>query len=96
MITAEEIKNLGYRTFVEILRTVPGFEVLKDGSFGTVRPSVRGLASSSTGNKIRLMLNGHFVNNPLNGGAFDEFDDFPVESIKRIEIIRGPGSAMYG
>jgi len=93
VITAEEIKNLGYRTFVEILRTVPGFEILKDASFGTVFPAVRGLTSSL---RIRVMLNGHHVNNPLSGGAFDVFDDFPVENIKKIEIVRGPASAIYG
>jgi len=93
VVTAEEIKNLGYRTFVEILRTVPGFEILKDGSNGVVVPAVRGITSS---NKVRLMLNGHFVNSPFTGSAFGRFDDFPVENIKKIEIIRGPGSAMYG
>ena len=93
VITDEEIKNLGYRTFAEILRTVPGFEILKKADFGEVVPAVRGLAGAD---KVRVMLNGHLVNNPLVGGAFSNFDDFPVESIKRIEIIRGPGSAMYG
>ncbi len=93
VITDEEIKNLGYRTLVEILRTIPGFEILKEGDFGTVVPAVRGLEAE---NKVRVMINGHFVNNPLRGGAFDNFDDFPVENIKRLEIIRGPGSAMYG
>src|SRR3989339_32792 len=93
VITAEEIKNLGYRTFVEILRTIPGFEILKSGDTGVVVPAVRGITSS---NKVRLMLNGHFVNSPFTGSAFGRFDDFPVENIKRIEIIRGPGSAMYG
>ena len=93
VITDEEIKNLGYRTFIEILRTVPGFEILKTGALGDTIPAVRGFASD---NKVRVMLNGHLVNNPLRGGAFVNFDDFPVEGIKRIEIIRGPGSAMYG
>ncbi|MBI2472121.1 MAG: TonB-dependent receptor plug domain-containing protein, partial [Planctomycetes bacterium] len=93
VITDEEIKNLGYRTFAEILRTVPGFEILKKADFGDVIPAVRGLESA---NKVRVMLDGHFINNPLRGGAFGNFDDFPVENIKRIEIIRGPGSAMYG
>ena len=93
VITTEEIKNLGYRTFVEILRTIPGFEILKDGSTGVVVPAVRGITSS---NKVRLMLNGHFVNSPFTGSAFGRFDDFPVENIKKIEIVRGPGSAMYG
>jgi len=93
VITDEEIKNLGYRTFVEILRTVPGFEILKTGALGDTIIAVRGFAGD---NKVRVMLNGHLVNNPLRGGAFVNFDDFPVEGIKRIEIIRGPGSAMYG
>jgi len=93
VITAEEIMHLGYRTFVEVLRTIPGFEILKDGSNGVVVPAVRGITSS---NKVRLMLNGHFVNSPFTGSAFGRFDDFPVENIKKIEIIRGPGSAMYG
>lgn len=42
-----------------------------------------------------MMLNGHLVNNPFSG-AFTLFDDFSVENIKKIEIIRGPGSAVYG
>lgn len=93
VITAEEIKNLGYRTFVEVLRTVPGFEIAKGGIFGTTLPNARGLDFAG---QIRLMIDGHLVNNPFRGDAFTNFDNFPVENIKRIEIIRGPGSAVYG
>src|SRR3972149_3317408 len=53
VITDEEIKNLGYRTFVEILRIVPGFEILKSGDNGVVVPAVRGIATSSSVNRIR-------------------------------------------
>ncbi len=93
VITDEEIKNLGFRTFAELLRTVPGFEILKIGDYGNTYPLVRGIAGSA---KIRVMIDGHFVNSPLIGGAFAHFDDFPLEGVKRIEIIRGPGSALYG
>jgi iron complex outermembrane receptor protein len=93
VITAEEIKHFGYRTFVEILRVVPGFEILKDSAFGHSAPAVRGVGGSE---RIRVLVDGHHVNNPLNSAAFLIFDDFPVENIKRIEIIRGPGSAVYG
>jgi outer membrane receptor for ferrienterochelin and colicins len=93
VITAEEIKNSGYRTFVEVLRTVPGFEIIKGGNVGTTLPNARGLHFAG---QIRLMLDGHLVNNPFRGEAFANFDNFPVENIKRIEIIRGPGSAVYG
>ena len=95
VIADEEIKNAGYRTFTDILRTVPGFEILKMGDWGYVTPAVRGLKNTQEG-RIRLMINGHMVNNPATGEAFGLFDDFPVEFIKRVEIIRGPGSAVYG
>ncbi len=93
VITAEEIKHFGYRTFVEILRVVPGFEIQKGSAFGHSSPAVRGIQGSA---RIRVLVDGHHVNNPLNSAAFLIFDDFPVENIKRIEIIRGPGSAIYG
>jgi len=93
VITAEEIKNLGYRTFAEILRTVPGFELLKSGAYGEQNIATRGLKGAE---KVRVMINGHLVNNPLTSEAFSQFDDFPVGNIKKIEIIRGPGSALYG
>ncbi|MCF6148104.1 MAG: TonB-dependent receptor plug domain-containing protein [Candidatus Kuenenia sp.] len=93
VITAEEIKNMEFRTFADVLRTVPGFEIRKMGDYGNVVPVVRGIDGA---NKVRVMLNGHLVNFPLWGDAFMYFDDFPVENIKKIEFIRGPGSAMYG
>lgn len=93
VITSEEIKNLGYRTFVELLRIVPGFEILKAGGYGSSFPVARGLHGAD---KIKILLNGHLVNAPADGAVFDRFDDFPLENIKRIEIIRGPGSALYG
>lgn len=93
VITGEEIKNLGYRTFVELLRTIPGFEIRKEPGTGVVEPIVRG---DEGGNKVKVMLNGHTLNTNTTGSAFGRFDDFPLENIKKIEIIRGPGSAMYG
>ena len=86
VITDEEIKNSGYRTFAEILRIVPGFEMLKMPDFGDLVPVVRGIDGT---NKVRLMIDGHFVNNPLRGNAFNVFDDFPVENIKRLKLSAG-------
>lgn len=60
-------------SFIEILRIVPGFEILKNGHDGGVVPAVRGLKA---GNRILVMLDGHQVNNPLHGDNFGEFDDF--------------------
>lgn len=55
-ITGKEIKNLGYRTFIEILRTIPGFEIRKEPGTGVVEPIVRGIEGA---NKVKVMLNGH-------------------------------------
>ncbi len=93
VITDEEIERMGYLTLVEVLKTVPGFAILKGESFGEVFPEVRGVTGSA---RIRVMVDGHHVNTPLSSAAFLIFDDFPVENIKRIEIIRGPGAAVYG
>ena len=93
VVTAEEIKNMGFRNLADILKTVPGFEIIKLGNIGNVQAGARGTFG---GNKIRMMVNGHLINDPADGGPFKIFDDFPVENIKRLEIIRGPGSAMYG
>ncbi|MBM4054257.1 MAG: TonB-dependent receptor [Planctomycetes bacterium] len=93
VLNEQEINYSGYRTFSELLRTIPGYEILKSEDFGSVVPAVRGLEGA---NRVRVMINGHLVNNPLDGSAFGNFDDFPLENIKKIEIIRGPGSALYG
>src|SRR5690606_25426721 len=43
------------------------------------------------------LLNGHAINNnSVNGGATTSYMDFMIDDVKRIEIVRGPGSALYG
>ncbi len=95
VITDGEIKNSGYRTFAEILRMAPGFELIKTLPEGEEMVAVRGFWKALA-NNVRVMIDGHFISNPNNGDAFLIFNDLPVENIKRIEIIRGPGSALYG
>ncbi|MDR4507977.1 MAG: TonB-dependent receptor [Candidatus Brocadiaceae bacterium] len=93
VIMYQDIKNAGHRALIDVLRTVPGFEILKASDLGTSFPTVRGISAV---NRVRVMINGHLINNPVRGDAFFQFDDYPIENIKRLEIIRGPGSAVYG
>ena len=93
VITADEIRNAGFRTLTDVLRMVPGFEIIKMGNIGNTTAGVRGAFG---GNKIRIMIDGHFINIPSDGGAFKILDDLPVVNIRQLEIIRGPGSALYG
>ncbi len=99
VITAEEIEKMGFRTLVDALRIVPGFDIIKAAMFGFVNFSARGINTSTDlkNEKIRVMIDGHFLGLPAGSdNASWYFDDLPLKNVKRIEIIRGPGSALYG
>ena len=97
VITKDDIKNLGARTLTDVLRVVPGIDILKGGDFGVVDIGVRGVQDTQIATrKIKLLIDGHSVNSPLDGDMSDFFDDLPLINVKQIEIIRGPGSALYG
>ncbi|MGR3221399.1 MAG: TonB-dependent receptor [Candidatus Anammoxibacter sp.] len=67
VITAEEIENMGFRTLPEVLRIVPGFDIIKDATFGIILSGVRGIRNAD--NKIKVLIDGHSLNMPYNGGA---------------------------
>lgn len=92
VITAEQIKQMGFRTLSDFLRTVPGIDIYST-NLGTIETTGRGIGGSE---KVKLLIDGHSVNNPWGGGFAWNFDDLVVRNIKKIEIVRGPGSALYG
>ncbi len=94
VITAEEIENMGARTLNEVLRLIPGFNTYKSSVLGTERYGARG--QIITVGKIKMLLDGHTLNQPLSGSTFLFFDDLTLKNVKKIEVIRGPGSALYG
>ncbi len=95
VITADEIKRYGYRTLADILASVQGFYVSYDRNYDFL--GARGVNLGDFNSRILLLVNGHRVNNDLNDGAFigTEFI-LDVDLIDRVEIIRGPGSVLYG
>ena len=94
VITSKQIKQMGFRTLIDVLKIVPGFYVSMDET-GEREIAVRGVLDDAS-QKIKVLIDGHSINDVWRGGAMWNFDDLPVENIKRIEIIRGPGSALYG
>jgi len=96
VITEEDIKNFGWRTLAEALRSVVGFYTVNDREY--IRVGVRGfLRPGDWGNRILLMINGHYYNEDIYGGAYtDNVFGLDMDLVKRIEIVRGPGSALYG
>jgi len=95
VITADEIKNMGARDLIDVLRTVPGFDISLEPTGAIHKTYVRGMSSSLFNDKTKFMLDGHSLS-VYYGEIFAHFDRFPVDNIKQIEIIRGPGSALYG
>jgi iron complex outermembrane receptor protein len=96
VITAEEIRLFGFRTIQDVLRTVPGFYVSNDHDYGYV--GVRGFGRPGDYNsRLLLLVNGVVTNDPVFGSAYvgTEFA-FNLASVERIEIVRGPSSAVYG
>jgi iron complex outermembrane receptor protein len=95
VITAKEIRNMGARTLMDVLRLVPGMGIaITDQGF--FRLEVRGTVTGQS-EKVLIMIDGHAMNKNPAGSAFPFFlDHLSVDNIKKIEIVRGPGSALYG
>jgi outer membrane cobalamin receptor len=92
LVTAEEIRNSGARDLTDILRLVPGFDIAQDLQF-VMGIGLRGNWANE--GKVLVMLDGQ----PFNELLYQTVavgNRFPVDAIERIEIIRGPGSAIYG
>ena len=93
VITAEQIRSSGARDLVDAVEVlVPGFSFGIDigVSAGLI---VRGIWGSE--GKVLVMLDGQELNEELYG-TVQFFRQFPADMIERIEIMRGPGSAVYG
>lgn len=90
VIDGAELEQAGIEFVADALRRVPGLIVVRGGSFGAITSVfLRGAESDH----MQVLVDGVTVNEP--GGAFD-FSALTTDNIERIEIIRGPASALYG
>jgi len=97
VITSEMIQQRGYRTLTEVFEDVPGFD------FYTHQPSgeypahfaLRGISDVGQ-TKTLIMVDGIIRNDISNGWARNIGYNFTFTDVERIEIISGPGSALYG
>ena len=96
IVTADEIARYGYRTLADILRGARGLYVSDDRQYSYL--GVRGFSKPGDFNtRVLLLVNGHPVNDNIYSQAQvgSEFGIDPA-MFERIEIIRGPASALYG
>ena len=92
VITAEEIERKQVRVLSDVLREVPGLAVNRSGTVGTLtQVRIRG----AEGNHTLVIIDGIEVNDPSGGSEFD-FGQLRAADIERVEVLRGPQSALYG
>ena len=96
IITADEIRKYGYRTLSDILRSLRSFNITYDRNYTFV--GVRGFGRAGDYNsRILLQVDGHRLNDNVYSLALIG-TEFPVDVdlIDRVEVVRGPGSSLYG
>jgi vitamin B12 transporter len=91
VITRKEIERSGKTLVLELLRSVPGLDVVQSGTPGSLTSLfTRGVNSTQT----LVLVDGARMNSPFFPGY--DFSAMTTENIERIEIVRGPFSALYG
>jgi len=94
VITPEDIRRSGVTSIPEALRMVPGVQVARiDANKWAI--SARG-SNGRFSNKLLVLMDGRTVYTPLFAGVYWDVQDTVLDDIERIEVIRGPGAALWG
>jgi len=96
VITAKQISESGAHSVPDLLRLVAGVNVRWNPMVATV--DIRGFGENPFSSRVLILIDGAPFNSGDTGGfpLSPAFDLFPVQLIKRIEVVRGPGSSLYG
>ena len=97
VLTKEEIQRFGARTLYDLLNQMPGVYAI--GTYGIPQNliSIRGDNFAHWNARVLLLINGRPFRETVVGGSDATFLlGFPVDVIERVELVRGPGSVLYG
>ncbi len=94
VITRKDIENSSANNLNELLEMVPGLHISEDYASGDAIYTMRGFSRDPDAGML-LMVNGTTLNTLQNGSRFSALR-LALNNIEQIEIIRGPGSAVYG
>jgi iron complex outermembrane receptor protein len=94
VLSSDDIRRSGATSIPEALRLVPGLQVAKmDGHKWAI--SSRGF-NGQFANKLLVMIDGRTVYTPLFSGVVWDLQDYVLEDVEKIEVIRGSGGAIWG
>ena len=93
-ISGYEIHNMGARNMEDVLRRIAGVNLTRNSIIPVQDISIRGL-KTDINNSVKFMINGMPLKT-AKGDAYSIIGNLPIGNVKKIEIIRGPGSALYG
>lgn len=96
VITKEDIELMAANTLPDILKTLPGFNITSS-TLNRMNPvfSIRGIYTGNSA-QVLFLLNGNRIQGSLYSMGLDKLSHWPIHNIQRVEVIRGPGSALYG
>jgi iron complex outermembrane receptor protein len=95
VITSLDIKAMGATGLEQILESVPGLHVSMNNIASGPIYSFRGIHTTRN-SEVLMLVNGIPVTNVFAGDRSQMWGGMPLENVARIEVIRGPGSALYG
>lgn len=95
VISAEDIRRSGATSLPEVLRLAPNLNVQRVNAVDYAISS-RGFNGYETSNKLLVLVDGRSIYSTLHSGVFWDAYDLMLQNIERIEVISGPGGALYG
>ncbi len=94
VVGEKEIRERGYNFLHELLRDLPGIDFINDlGTYGMIAMQ-RGIDTPEN-NKTLIFIDGVLTNNPSQGVSYMSYQ-FALHNVKRVEVLWGPASALYG
>jgi len=96
VIKAQTFQDAGIQTIAEALDMLPGFQ-MQLSPVGLTMTTVRGLKNPNAylSDKTKVLIDGVAINNEV-AGSNHFYLDFPIQLVEKIEVLRGPNSAVYG
>ena len=94
VITQEDIRRSGMTTIPDVLRLAPGVQVARIQEH-LWAIAIRGF-NNEFSNKLLVLVDGRSIYTDFSSGVYWDTQETLLENIERIEIIRGPGAAVWG